>query len=206
MKIGIIGAGKVGNTLGRRLAEQGHEILFGVRDTKSPRVRVLLETIGANARVGTVAEAVSFAETVILAVGWASVQEVVQQVGDWSGKIVLDATNRMGSKDPGVMPSAAEDIARWAAGARVVKAFNTTGFENMSNPRFGSQNADIFICGDDEGAKTVASELARAIGFDVVDVGPLSNAALLESLAKLWVEMAFRQGFGRDFAFKIVRR
>ena len=206
MKIGIIGAGKVGNTLGRRLAEQGHEILFGVRDTKSPRVRVLLETIGANARVGTVAEAVSFAETVILAVGWASVQEVVQQVGDWSGKIVLDATNRMGSKDPGVMPSAAEDIARWAAGTKVVKAFNTTGFENMSDPRFGSQNADIFICGDDEGAKAVAAELARAIGFDVVDVGPLSNAALLESLAKLWVEMAFRQGYGRDFAFKIVRR
>ena len=206
MKVGIIGAGRVGGTLGRRLAEEGHEIMFGVRDPRSPKVAALLETIRARAQADIVAEAVSFGEAVVLAVGWPSVQEVIQQAGDWSGKIVLDATNRMGPKYPGVMPSAAEDIAEWAAGAEVVKAFNTTGFENMANPRLGSQKADIFICGDDEAAKSVATELAEAIGFDVVDVGPLSNAALLESLANLWIEMAYRQGFGRGFAFKIVRR
>lgn len=166
----------------------------------------LLTTIGVRAQAGSVAEAVSFGETVVLAVGWPSVQEVIQQAGAWSSKILIDTTNRVGSKYPGVMLSAAEDIAKWAAGAEVVKAFNTMGFENMSNPQFGSQNADTFICGNDEGAKSVATELAEAIGFDVVDVGPLSNAALLESLANLWVEMAYRQGFGRDFASKILRR
>lgn len=73
-------------------------------------------------------------------------------------------------------------------------------------PTLGSPNGDIFICGNNEGVKSVATELAEATSFDVADVGSLSYATLLESLAKLWAEMAYQRSLGRQFAFKMLRR
>jgi hypothetical protein len=99
-----------------------------------------------------------------------------------------------------------EDVARWAVGARVVKAFNTTGYANLRKPRFGEQNADMFVCGYDVSAKVVAISLAEGLGFDVADAGPLSNAALLKSLAKLWVQLAYSLGMGADITFKVLKR
>jgi hypothetical protein len=106
----------------------------------------------------------------------------------------------------GSSEAAAEDIARWAKGARVVKAFNSLGAANLTQLQFGSLKADVFICGDDPTAKAVVGELARIIGFDVVDAGPLSNAVLVEALAKLWVQLAYAQGLGPDIAFKLLKR
>lgn len=203
MKIGVLGAGKIGGTLGRLWANKGHEVLFGVRDVNSPNVRTLLEASGASAQAGSVAEAAAFGEVVLLALHWPGVEEVIQQAGDLSGKILIDATNRMQN---GSSRAAAEDIARWARGARVVKAFNSLGSRNLTNLQFGSLSADTFICGDDPTAKAVVSELARTVGFDVVDAGPLSNAVLVEALAKLWVQLAFAQGMGADIAFKLLKR
>ena len=66
--------------------------------------------------------------------------------------------------------------------------------------------ADTFICGDDSGAKSIVRKLAMEMGFDVLDVGPLSNARLLENLALLWIELAFRQEMGPNIAFKLLTR
>jgi predicted dinucleotide-binding enzyme len=206
MKIGVIGAGNIGGTLSRLWAEKGHEIMLAGRDDQSPKIQAALKAIGPAALVGSIAEAVAFGEAVLLAVPGAAVQEVIQQGGDWTGKIVIDATNRLGPTAPDSLPSVAEDIDRWADGVKVVKAFNTTGVANMAKPQFGSQQADMFICGDDEAAKAAVAGLAQAIGFEVVDCGPLANAALLEALAKLWIQLAYPLGNGPDIAFKLLRR
>jgi predicted dinucleotide-binding enzyme len=125
-----------------------------------------------------------------------------------TGKVLIDCTNPIGpnfTSAVGPTTSGAETVARWAEGARVVKAFNTTGFNVMEQPGFGAEAASMFICGDDAAAKSDVTALAEQLGFEVVDCGPLANARLLENLALLWISLA-RQGLGRDIAFKLLRR
>jgi hypothetical protein len=130
------------------------------------------------------------------------------RAGDLGGKIVVDCTNPIGADGlvVGTTTSAGELAAGWAQGAVVVKAFNTTGSGNMENPRYGDRAVTMFICGDDSQAKAVVGSLAEQIGFDVIDTGPLKAARYLESMAMLWVHLAYNQGFGTDFAFKLIRR
>ena len=86
------------------------------------------------------------------------------------------------------------------------KTLNTTGFGNMANPVFRGLKSVMFVAGDDATNKTGVIELVAELGFEVVDVGPLRNARLLEAHAMLWIELALNRGLGRDFAFAIVRR
>lgn len=212
MNIGIIGSGNVGSALGQRWAEKGHAIMFGARDPNSEKSRAVLANV-PGARIGSVGEAAAFGDAILIAVPGAAVLETVRACGDPStgsgqglhGKVVMDAANWFGQRPTGVTNSLAEAVASAAPGARVVKAFNITGANNMLDPRYGAQNADMFICGDDATAKALVAGLAREIGFDVVDAGPLSTAALLEHLAQLWVHLA-RSGGGRDIAWKLLRR
>jgi predicted dinucleotide-binding enzyme len=202
MKIGIIGTGFVGVNLGKALAAKGHQIVYGVRDLNSPKVLSALVETGSNAKAGNVQEAAN-AEMVALAVPWAGVEDVVSEVGNWQGKLVIDATNRFATPSDSA-GSAGQDLARMAAGARVVKAFNTIGAEHYLNPVIGGETASMFICGDDTDAKSKVAELIEELGFAVVDCGPLSAAALTENLAKLWVHLA-RTSTGRNIAFKLLR-
>lgn len=200
MRIGIIGAGNVGGTLGKIWAGQGHQVMFGARDPGSEKIRALLAQAGPNAQAGSPAEAAAFGEVVAVTLPGSAIAEGLQATGDWTGKIVIDATNRFGDSEGA---SSAEDIAR-ITGGRVVKAFNTIGANRYAQPRFGDQAVSMFICGDDAQAKSVVGELAQAMGFEVVDAGPLSNAGLLEALARLWVSLA-RSGYGRDIGFKLLK-
>ncbi len=205
MKIGVLGAGKIGGTLGALWAKSGYEVMFGVRDVNSPKVKELLDSINTPVQVGSVTEAATFGEVVLLSIHWPGAEEVVkEQASNLNGKILIDATNRM---RPGPLnPAAAEDIASWAKGAKVVKAFNSLGAGNLTQLQFGDLRADTFMCGDDPAAKAIVAELARAAGFDVVDAGPFANVVLVEALAKLWVQLAFAQGMGPGVAFKLLRR
>jgi hypothetical protein len=208
MKIAIIGTGSVGSALGRGFAKAGHEVVFGVRDTGKPEVGRLVEETGA--RAASVAAAAEGAEVVVLAMPWGAAQDVIQSAGGLSGKIVFDCINplkpNLAGLDPGDAGSAAEQVAAWAPGARVVKVFNSTGANNMANPVYGNDHAAMLFCGDDPGAKEVAARLAADLGFDPVDAGPLSAAYLLEHFAMLWIHLAYGVGMGRNFAFKLVRR
>jgi 8-hydroxy-5-deazaflavin:NADPH oxidoreductase len=204
MNIGILGGGKVGGTLGKAWAAQGHHVMFGTRDPSGEKTQILIREAGLNASAGRIAEAAQFGEVILLSIPWTAVQETLQAAGNLAGKIVIDATNAM--QPPLPERSGAEDIAAWAPGARVVKAFNTTGFDNMAQPRYGGMVVDIYYCGDDAEAKARVSELIRAIGAEPVDVGPLANARLLEALAQLWIFLAYRQGMGRNIAFKLLQR
>ena len=208
MRIGVIGIGMVGGTLGRRWAKEGHEVMFGVREPSSEKVGRLLADSGENARAGTVAEAASFGEVVTLATPWSGTEDAVRQAGDLTGKVLLDCTNPLKPDMSGLEGdrSAAEQVAAWAPGAKVVKIFNTTGFKNMDDPRFGDDRATMFYCGDDAEAKKVAARLAEGLGFDAVDAGPLAEARSLEYLALLWIHLAYVQKLGPGIAFKLMRR
>jgi NADPH-dependent F420 reductase len=208
MKIGIIGAGDVGGTLGKIWRQRNHEVMFGVRNLKSQNVRRLAQ-MDKSLRFGDINEAVAFGNVILFAIPWTSVEETVRKSGNLSGKIVIDPTNPL---TPDLKQLALEDtsvaerIADLAKGAKVVKAFNTIGSKTLNNLIFGSDRADLFICGDDTPSKKVVGELATDIGFDVVDVGSLANARMLENLALLWIELALRQQLGPNIAFKLLRR
>ncbi|HTX24182.1 MAG TPA: NADPH-dependent F420 reductase [Steroidobacteraceae bacterium] len=211
MKIALIGAGNVGGALGKLWAGQGHDIVFGVPDPKSPKYAALLESIGDRARATSVPEAAASGEVVVFATPWPATEQAVRSAGDLSGKTVIDCTNPL-SQDlsgltVGTSDSAAEQVARWTMGAKVVKAFNTIGADSFANPRFGATNASMFIAGDDSTAKATVGRLAAELGFDVVDVGPLRAARWLEPLAMLWIHLAYAQGLGpKGHAFKLLRR
>ncbi len=210
MKIAVIGAGKVGGILGRRWAAKGHEVIFGVRDPGSRRVRELVAAAGANARAASVTEAAATASVVALAVPWSAAKSAISSAGDLGGKVLVDCTNplrpALDGLEVGPDASAAEYIANWASGAKVVKAFNTIGSGNIADPVYDGEKIAMLMCGDDAGAKEIVGSLARQLDFDVVDVGGLEAARYLEALAMLWIHMAYKAELGPDFAFKIVRR
>jgi 8-hydroxy-5-deazaflavin:NADPH oxidoreductase len=203
MKIGIIGAGTVGSSLGTAWAKNGHTIMYGVRDPDSDKARKAVSTSGA-VLIGTLAEAAVFGEVIVLSVPWTALPETLAVLGDLGGKILVDVVNAF--SPPSVENgSVGHDVAAWAQNARVVKAFNTMGAETMSNPDFNGEKATAFIAGDDAEAKKTVIQLAHDIGLDGIDAGPLANSVYLESMTKLWAFLA-RSGLGRDIAFKLIRR
>lgn len=210
MEIAIIGAGDVGSTLGRLLAKKGHQIMFGVRNLQSHNVLNLIRSINSGVKVGTIGEAASFADVIVLAIPWMAVQETIKSAGDLSGKILIDPTNPIKADLTGLIiessTSAAEEIAKWAKDSKVVKAFNSIGAKTLDNLQFGLVRADAFICGDDFKSKTVVKKLATEIGFDTVDAGPLINARVLEYLALLWIDLAYGRQMGPNIAFKLLTR
>jgi 8-hydroxy-5-deazaflavin:NADPH oxidoreductase len=210
MEVAIIGAGDVGGTLGRLWVKKGHQIMFGVRNLQSQKVLNLSRSINSGVKVGTIGEAASFADVIVLAIPWMAVEETIKSAGDLSGKILIDPTNPINADLTGLIvessTSAAEEIAKWAKGSKVVKAFNSIGAKALDNLQFGMVRADAFICGDDFKSKTVVKKLATEIGFDTVDAGPLINARLLEYLALLWIQLAYSRQMGPNIAFKLLTR
>lgn len=209
MKIAIIGAGNVGGALGRRWAALGHRVVFGVRDPGSQKVKKTVDAAGANASAAGVEEAASDAEVVVLTTPWEAARDAIDAAGDLEGKILVDCTNPLAGLEGlaiGHDTSAGEKIAHWAKGARVVKAFNTTGANNMADADYGEREVVMPICGDDADAKAVVAGLAEDIGFEAIDAGDIESARLLEPLAMLWIHLAYAQGFGREFGWSIVRR
>lgn len=200
MRIGILGAGNIGSTLGKKWAASGHRVMFGVRAPDSEDVQQLVQTLGGQAHAGSVSEAVAFGDVVVIAVPAAAVQQVVHEGRDWAGKLVIDATNRFNPPTP----SLSEELAGWAEGALIVKAFNSAGFEVLENPEFEGQQADTFICGDDANSKDIVTKLAQELGMGVIDAGALSSAPMLDSLCKLWIQLS--KTIGREHAFKMLTR
>ena len=210
MKIGIVGSGHVGGALGIRWAQGGHQVTFGSRDPGAEDMKKLLAAAGSNARAATLPDAVKSGDVLLLSTPWAVTKEVVQGLGDLTGKVLIDATNPLlpdlSGLALGTTTSGAEQVAGWARGAKVVRAFNTIGANIMEKPSFGQEKPVLFFCGDDAGAKGQVKKLADELGFEGVDAGPLTQSRLLEPFALLWISLAYKAGLGREIAFKLLRR
>jgi predicted dinucleotide-binding enzyme len=187
MNIAVVGTGTVGGTLGRRFADAGHSVTFGARNPGTAQV-----TGGApnGSRVTTVAEAGQSADVIVLTVPWSAVPDAIKALGDVDGKVLVDVTNPLKAGANGLFvdvgrngESGAERIAAMVPTARVVKAFNQTGAENMADPLYGGERTVMFYVGDDPAAKAIVRDLITAVGFEAVDAGALSRSRELEHLA-----------------------
>jgi predicted dinucleotide-binding enzyme len=210
MKIGIIGSGNVGGALGGRWAKLGHEVIFGTRNPQGSDVQQLAAKASGKTSVAALADAAREGDVVLLSTPWPATQQIIAGLGSLNGKILIDATNPLlpdlSGLTHGTTTSGGEQVATWARGARVVKAFNTVGANIMANSSFDGHKPVLFYCGDDAEAKKVVKKLIDELVFEAVDAGPLTQARLLEPFALLWISMALVHGLGRDFAFELLRR
>lgn len=205
MNITIIGAGSVGRALGNGWRKAGHSVTFGTRDPAGKAAELKQQgftvvEVGAAART---------ADVVVLAVPWSAVPATITPLGALTAKVVVDATNPLTAKLElalGFDDSAGETVARLAPAARVVKAFNTTGSNNMADSRYAAARLMMPVAGDDAEAKTIVMALAADLGFEPVDVGPLAMSRYLEPIAMAWIKLAYAQGLGREFGFALLRR
>jgi predicted dinucleotide-binding enzyme len=209
MKIAVIGAGNVGSALGTGWAGAGHAIIFGVRDVNKPELKSLCAQIGATAAPS--ADAVRQGDVVVLTLPWNTAEAAVKSLGDLTGKIVIDTMNPLAMKDGtlglerGFTTSAGEAVASWLPGAKVVKTFNQVGADMMTQGHAFATPPVMFLAGDDDAAKRTVGVLVGELGFEPLDAGGLKQARILEPFAMVWINQALARGFGRDWAFGVIR-
>lgn len=205
MKIAIIGAGNVGGALAKRWAKAGHTILLGLRDLNSSDAKEL-EKFSQNISSHTISDAIENSEVVLLATPPEAAVSIAKQNPSLKNKIVIDATNAV-FKKPEPYKTAFEGIKKESGCEDVVKCFNSTGFENMENPKYGEVAIDMFAAGSSLKAKEVARKLSLDAGFsECYDFGGDDKVELLEQFALSWINLAILQKQGRDIAFKVLRR
>ena len=191
MEIAVLGTGFIGRTLGRALAGAGQRVTFGSRHADDDDVAA-----DSSARVTSVGQALESADVVILAVPGSAVGELASEhEGALTTKLVIDATNRMerpvaNSRD--ALPP----------GTRYARAFNTLGGENMANPLFDEGPADMFFSSEEEDRSTVEA-IIQGVGLRPIYVGP-NEEDLIDSLFRLWVALAVKQGRGRRLALRLL--
>lgn len=193
MKIGVIGSGAVGGTLGRLWAAAGHTIMVSSRH--SEKLAGLVAEIGHGATSGTPIEAAHFADVVLLAVNYATVDEATASIREAvSGRIVIDATNPLIAQPDGGLKHmlgdgelAIEVMEARLPGARVVKAFTTmwTGYLDQNSHRAG-ERAGVPFASDDVEAKEVVAGLIRNAGFEAVDLGTAADSRPLDPPSAIW--------------------
>ena len=202
MNIAVIGAGNIGRTLGNAWARAGHHVVFGVRNPAADSVREAREALGDSAQVVGMSEAMSGAEIVALAIPGTAVDDFLREhAAGLSGKAIVDAANRaFGGSGP---MNSVDSIRTTAQPRAIVRAFNSVGWENMAEPRFGETLADMLYCADAAG-RPIGEELIEALGMRPVYVGDLDQVHLVDMLTGLWAALAYGQKRGRRLAFKIL--
>jgi predicted dinucleotide-binding enzyme len=180
MRLGIIGAGNIGQAVARHAVGAGHDVVIASR-RGGDSLAAAAAAVGATP--GTVAEAAS-AEVVLLAVPWAAVPEALDGLS-WDGQVLVDATNAWISYTPLTAQdfgegTSSEQVAELAPGARVVKAFNTLYARVVAaDPRHAEGRQLIFYAGDDAAAKATFAEVVDGFGFATVDLGSLHDGGAL---------------------------
>lgn len=211
--VGVIGSGNVGKALARGFASRGHDVMIGSRTPDKPELREWLEGEGEGIRAGTFDEVARHGQIAVLATLGAAVDEAIATAGpeNLAGKVLIDATNPLQSNENGPPTlirghddSGGEHVQRLAPEARVVKAFNIVNFKYMVDPDLPGGPPDMFIAGNDQGAKATVTEVLASFGWPTTwDIGGIDGARQLESLCLLWVAVGVRRG-AFDHAFKLL--
>jgi len=211
MRIGILGSGLMGSKLGTLFARAGHDVIFSYSRTRQ-KLEHLAKDAGARAQVGTPAAAARDAGALLLAVHWTRVDDVLAQAGALTGKVLLTCSLPMSKGDThmviGHTTSGAEALAAKVRGAHVVSAFSTVPSEVLVPvfERRGKKSPpDLVYCGDDEGAKKTAAHLIRDVGFNPVDLGPLSMARYVEPFSLLAAQLAYNGERGPELVYRFER-
>lgn len=183
MRLGLIGAGRIGGNVARQALKAGHEVMLSF--SRDPaRLEQTATELGDGATTGTPAQAVAFGDVVVFSVPWSTIPEALEQAGSLEGKVVVDTTNQFGS---GPMPADGQTAAQFnagrMAGARYVKSFNTltSGFQEETAGRTGEERVVQWICGDDADAKALVAGLIEEMGYVPVDLGGTAGCAVMEA-------------------------
>ena len=209
MKIGILGSGAVGKALAEGFLKLGYEVKIGTRDES----KLNEFTDGKNITAGSFSDAASFGNLIVLAVKGDAAEKVINIAGkeNFSGKIVIDVTNPLKFENEQIPKlfiaypdSLGKKIQELLPSAKVVKAFNTVTSAYMCNPKLEEGAPDMFIVGNDEG-KVKVKEIAERWGWNVIDIGAIQQAHLLESLAMIWIRYGFMNNHWTH-AFKLLKK
>ncbi|MGL5074900.1 MAG: NADPH-dependent F420 reductase [Waterburya sp.] len=209
MNIGIIGAGNMGRGLGKIWVQNGHKLMFSYSRDIS-KLEKIAQSLGNNATVGTPAEAVQFADVVLLSVPYGAVENALQAAGSLEGKIVFSIVNAllpdMSGMAVGTTTSGAEEIAKLAPGAFVVEALPVFAeVLNFESRRFGEQQATVFYTGDNQQAKQTVANLLQELDVEPIDAGTLKNSRYVEPAMMLLIQLAYGQQLGQ-VGFKLLKR
>lgn len=198
MKVAIIGTGNMGAGLAATLAAAGHEVSIGARDLA--KAAALADKVGHGAMGGGIAAAAKLADLVILALPFDAVADAIKQAGDLAGKVLVDISNPISADYKelviGHTTSAGEEIQKLAPQAKVVKAFNTIFAQLLAPESRPNKTLQVFVAGDDAATKASVSELARSVGFQAMDAGPLSNSRYLEPIGEMNIHFGYFLGKG----------
>ena len=199
MRIGILGTGVVGQTVGTRLLELGHEVKMGARSATNDKAASWVAQHGRHASQGTFADAASFGELVFNCTSGTASLDALNAAGSASldGKVIVDVANPL-DFSKGMPPtltvcntdSLGEQIQRAFPNARVVKTLNTMNTNVMVNPDRVPGEHDVFVSGNDASAKAQVSDLLRAMGWrNIVDLGDITTARGTEMLLPIWLRL-----------------
>jgi 8-hydroxy-5-deazaflavin:NADPH oxidoreductase len=205
MTIAIIGSGNVGGALAQSFIKAKHNVLLGAQFPLSEKSQKLATVIGED-RFASVELACKQADVIIITTPPDAVLSIIPHLGDVKNKIIIDATNSVRTKPEG-FATAYHAIKEKTGSDKVVKCFNTTGFENMLNPVYKGEGIDMFCAGNNKETKLIVTQLAKEIGFaNCYDFGGDDKVQLLEQFALSWINLAIMQGLGRNVAFKLMHR
>jgi len=204
LKIGIIGAGNIGGTIGGLWVKAGHPVLFSSRNPE--KLKPLIDGLGSLARAGTVDDALAFSDVIFIAVPYSALPQISRDYGSkFSGKIVLDAGNAVEARDGEALVKETREkgigntTASYLPGARVVRAFNSMSWRIFTKEAHRSgELLAIPIAGDDKQAIETASQLVRDAGFEAVAV-PLSRAVEFSQGGPLYGQQLTAQELRRRF-------
>jgi 8-hydroxy-5-deazaflavin:NADPH oxidoreductase len=213
MRVGILGSGTVGRTLGTGFLAHGHEVVMGTRTPESKEARAWRDASRDLACVGSYEDAAKWCELAVLASVWEAVPHVVELCGaaNLAGKVVIDVTNPLTTDAQhhscltvGRTDSAGEGVQRMLPDARVVKAFNIAGYQSMVSPVMAFGPPTMFLCGNDDNAKEIVAEIAKDFGWEPADLGDITAARAIEPMTLAWLLYGRRYGMW-DHAFKMIR-
>jgi predicted dinucleotide-binding enzyme len=208
VRIGILGSGLMGGKLGTLFVRAGHEVVFSYARSKE-KLNRLARDAGNNARAETPRAAAQGADALLLAVHWLRIDDVLNQVGDLSGKVIISCSLPMDASNTelvlGHTTSGAEALAKKVANAEIVSAFNSIPSEVLFGvfaARGKATPPSMLYCGDKQAAKNIAATLIRDVGFEPIDVGPLKSARYTEPLAMIIARLAYEGTEGPELAYR----
>jgi 8-hydroxy-5-deazaflavin:NADPH oxidoreductase len=204
IRVAVLGAGKIGGTLGKKWAVAGHTVAFGVANPNGEKAQAVRAELGDKVAIGSVAEALAAADVVLMAVpGGAMDETITANAAELDGKTIIDAANRMGG---GGSVNSFATLKAQTPNAHIYRAFNTYGWENFADTTYNDGAADLFYCGPDGESQGAVEQLITDVGLHPMRLGGVDQVDLVDSVLRLWFALASGQQMGRHLAFKVLTR